>query len=192
MNVLRWRSARFRSISARIRNTRISTFRLARLDSPEAEEQRNVAGMLIREGRCDAFYVRINAETTINEKRRILADNRRRMAAMKQLHPDLKSWQEQVDSGNAIRAGKGQNNYWEHYLSSVTKLIRTSQTVQHLPVAKYFFQKEKDRWHSFNSPLSFFFNTLSDRLVYWGVLYWPMPWWNEVLGYEALDLFFKD
>jgi hypothetical protein len=70
-----------------------------------------VAGILIREGRCDAFYVRINAETTINEKRRILADNRRRMAAMKQLHPDLKSWQEQVDSGNAIRAGKGQNNY---------------------------------------------------------------------------------
>jgi hypothetical protein len=44
----------------------------------------------IREGRCDAFYVRINAEAIIDEKRQILADNRRRMAAMKQLNPDLR------------------------------------------------------------------------------------------------------
>ena len=47
----------------------------------------------IREGRCDAFYVRINAEATIDEKRKILADNRRHMEAMKQRYPDLKDWQ---------------------------------------------------------------------------------------------------
>jgi hypothetical protein len=36
---------------------------------------------------------RINAEATIDQKRLILAENRRRMAAMKQLHPDLKDGQ---------------------------------------------------------------------------------------------------
>jgi hypothetical protein len=48
---------------------------------------------MIKEGRCDPFYVRINAEATIDEKRQILADNRRRMADMKRMHPDLLDWQ---------------------------------------------------------------------------------------------------
>ena len=47
----------------------------------------------IKEGRCDAFYVRINTEATIDKKRQILADNRRHMEAMKQRYPDLKDWQ---------------------------------------------------------------------------------------------------
>ncbi|WP_424026408.1 hypothetical protein, partial [Methanoregula sp.] len=47
----------------------------------------------IKEGRCDAFYVRINSEATIDKKRQILADNRRHMEAMKQQYPDLKDWQ---------------------------------------------------------------------------------------------------
>ena len=34
-----------------------------------------------------------------------------------------------------------------------------------LPIAKDFFQKEKDRWYPISSPFSLFFNTLSDRLV---------------------------
>jgi hypothetical protein len=33
----------------------------------------------------------------------------------------------------------------EHYLLSVTKLLRIFQSVKHLPVAEDFFQKEKDR-----------------------------------------------
>lgn len=47
----------------------------------------------IRDGRCDAFYVRINSEATIDEKRQILAENQRRMAATKQLRPELKDRQ---------------------------------------------------------------------------------------------------
>ena len=78
-----------------------------------------MAGMLIREGRCDAFYVRINAETTINEKRRILADNRRRMAAMKQLHPDLEGWQVKLlmikeKIAQMVNIGKWQGRWAEH------------------------------------------------------------------------------
>jgi hypothetical protein len=55
------------------------------------------------------------------------------------------SWQEQADPGNAAGTGKGQDNYREHYLLSVTKLLRIFASVKHLPVAKDFFQKEKDR-----------------------------------------------
>ena len=79
-----------------------------------------MAGILIREGRCDAFYVRINAETTINEKRRILADNRRRMAAMKQLqHPDLRCWQVKLlmikeKIAQMVNIGKWQGRWAEH------------------------------------------------------------------------------
>jgi transposase-like protein len=47
----------------------------------------------IKAGRCDAFYVRINSEATIDKKRQILADNRRHMEAMKQKYPNLKDWQ---------------------------------------------------------------------------------------------------
>lgn len=47
----------------------------------------------IKEGRCDAFYVRINSEATIDKKRQILAENRRHMEAMKQRYPGLKDWE---------------------------------------------------------------------------------------------------
>jgi transposase-like protein len=73
----------------------------------------------IREGRCDAFYVHINAEATIDEKRRILAENRRRMAAMKQLHPGLKDWQVKLlmikeKMAQIVNIGKWQDRWVEH------------------------------------------------------------------------------
>lgn len=43
----------------------------------------------IKTGRCDAFYVRIRSNVTIDEKRRILADSRRRFQATKSSHPEL-------------------------------------------------------------------------------------------------------
>jgi hypothetical protein len=71
------------------------------------------------EGRCDAFYVRINAETTIDEKRRILTENRHRMAAMKQLHPELKEWQVKLlmikeKMAQMVNIGKWQDRWVEH------------------------------------------------------------------------------
>jgi transposase-like protein len=73
----------------------------------------------IREGRCDAFYVRINAEATIDEKRLILAENRRRMATMKQLHLDLKDWQIKLlmikeNMAQVVNIGKWQDRWVEH------------------------------------------------------------------------------
>jgi hypothetical protein len=44
-------------------------------------------------------------------------------------------------------------------------LLGIFHSVKHLPVAKDFFQKEKDRSYSVSSPFSLFFNTLSDRLA---------------------------
>ena len=55
------------------------------------------------------------------------------------------SWQGQADHGNAVGTGKGEDNYREYYLLSVTKLLRIFQSVRHLPVAEDFFYKEKDR-----------------------------------------------
>lgn len=73
----------------------------------------------IKEGRCDAFYVRINSEATIDKKRRILAKNRRRMEAMKQLHPDLKDWQVKLlmikeNMSQMVNIGKWQDRWVEH------------------------------------------------------------------------------
>jgi len=73
----------------------------------------------IREGRCDAFYVRINAEATIDEKRRILAENRRRMTAMKQLHPELKDWRVKLlmikeKMTQMVNIGKWQDRWVEY------------------------------------------------------------------------------
>ncbi len=47
MSVSRRKSARFRSTFVRIHGARISVFRRAQRDSQEAEEQRNVVGILI-------------------------------------------------------------------------------------------------------------------------------------------------
>ncbi len=47
----------------------------------------------IKQARCDAFYVRIESDISIDEKRSILADSRRKFAVMKALHPDLKDSQ---------------------------------------------------------------------------------------------------
>jgi hypothetical protein len=73
----------------------------------------------IMEGRCDAFYVRINSETTIDKKRQILAKNRNRMAAMKHLHPDLKDWQIKLlmikeNMAQMVNIGKWQDRWVEH------------------------------------------------------------------------------
>lgn len=73
----------------------------------------------IKEGRCDAFYVRINSEATIDEKRQILADNRRRMAVMKQIHPDLPEWQVKLlmikeKMAQVVNIGKWQDRWVEH------------------------------------------------------------------------------
>lgn len=43
----------------------------------------------IKEGRCDAFYVRINRDLTINERRQAMAECRRELARMKKKSPDL-------------------------------------------------------------------------------------------------------
>ncbi len=74
---------------------------------------------MISEGRCDAFYVRTKTEATIGEKRRILAKNRRRMAAMKQLHPGLKDWQIKLlmikeKMAQMVNIGKWQDRWVEH------------------------------------------------------------------------------
>ena len=73
----------------------------------------------IREGRCDAFYVRINAEATIDEKRQILAGNRRHMEAMKQRYPDLKDWQLKLlmikeKMAQVVNIGTWQDRWVEH------------------------------------------------------------------------------
>ncbi len=47
----------------------------------------------IKEDRCDAFYVRINDKSTIDEKRDILADSRKKFQLMNQAHPELEEWQ---------------------------------------------------------------------------------------------------
>jgi hypothetical protein len=73
----------------------------------------------IKEGRCDAFYVRINAEATIDQKRQILADNRRRMEAMKQAHPGLKDGQLKLlmlkeKMAQVVNIGTWQDRWVEH------------------------------------------------------------------------------
>jgi hypothetical protein len=73
----------------------------------------------IKEGRCDAFYVRINTEATIDKKRQILADNRRHMEAMKQRYPDLKDWQLRLlmikdKMAQVVNIGSWQDRWVEH------------------------------------------------------------------------------
>jgi len=74
---------------------------------------------MVKEGRCDAFYVRIKTEVTINEKRRILAENRRSMAKMRKRHPDLKDWQIKLllikeKMAQMVNIGKWQDRWVEH------------------------------------------------------------------------------
>ena len=73
----------------------------------------------IKEGRCDAFYVRINSEATVDQKRQILADNRRHMEAMKQMHPDLKDGQVKLlmlkeKMAHVVNIGRWQDRWVEH------------------------------------------------------------------------------
>jgi len=73
----------------------------------------------IKEGRCDAFYVRINSEATIDKKRQILAGNRRHMEAMKQQYPDLKDWQVKLlmikeKMAQVVNIGTWQDRWVEH------------------------------------------------------------------------------
>jgi transposase-like protein len=73
----------------------------------------------IKEGRCDAFYVRTNTDATIDEKRRILAENRRRMTLMKQLHPNLKDLDVRLlmikeKMSQMVNIGRWQDRWVEH------------------------------------------------------------------------------
>ena len=73
----------------------------------------------IKEGRCDAFYVRTNSEATIDKKRLILADNRRRLAKMKKLYPNLKDSQVKLlmikeKMAQVVSIGKWQDRWVEH------------------------------------------------------------------------------
>ena len=73
----------------------------------------------IKEGRCDAFYVRTNTEATIDEKRRILTENRRHMEVMKQLHPNLKEWEVRLlmikeKMAQMVNIGRWQDRWVEH------------------------------------------------------------------------------
>lgn len=73
----------------------------------------------IKEGSCDAFYVRTNSEATIDKKRLILAENRRRLAKMKKLHPNLKDSQVKLlmikeKMAQVVNIGKWQDRWVEH------------------------------------------------------------------------------
>jgi len=73
----------------------------------------------IKEGQCDAFYVRTNSEATINKKRQILASNRRHMETMKQRYPDLKEWQIKLliikeKMAQVVNIGRWQDRWVEH------------------------------------------------------------------------------
>ena len=48
---------------------------------------------MIKQKRCDAFYVRISTAATIDKKRQIVANNKRLMKEMRALHPDKKDWE---------------------------------------------------------------------------------------------------
>jgi hypothetical protein len=73
----------------------------------------------IKEGRCDAFYVRINSEATIDQKRQILANHRRHREATKQRYPDLKDWQIKLlmikeKMARVVNIGRWQDRWVEH------------------------------------------------------------------------------
>jgi hypothetical protein len=70
--------------------------------------------------------VRINAEATIDEKRQILADNRRHMEAMKQRYPDLKDWQLKLlmikeKMAQVVNIGTWQDRWVEHPFPNMGK-----------------------------------------------------------------------
>ena len=43
----------------------------------------------IKQGACDAFYVRINKDLTIDERKRVMAESRKEWNALKRKHPDM-------------------------------------------------------------------------------------------------------
>lgn len=43
----------------------------------------------IKQGECDAFYVRINKDLTVNERKRALAENRKQWNTLKKSYPEL-------------------------------------------------------------------------------------------------------
>ncbi len=73
----------------------------------------------IKEGRCDAFYVRINSEATIDQKRQILANNHHRMEVMKRSHPNLKGGELKLlmlkeKMAQVVSIGRWQDRWVEH------------------------------------------------------------------------------
>lgn len=73
----------------------------------------------IKAGRCDAFYVRINSEATIDKKRQILAANRRNMEARRQQYPGLKDWEIKLlmikeKMAEVAEIGRWQDRWVEH------------------------------------------------------------------------------
>lgn len=74
---------------------------------------------MIKERRCDAFYVRINTTATIDKKRQLLAENRLKLKKMKTLYPDLMDWQIKLlllkeKIGQMVNIGKWQDRWVEH------------------------------------------------------------------------------
>ncbi len=73
----------------------------------------------IKEGRCDAFYVRIKTDATIDEKRTILSESRRRFMAKRLLYPDLTDSQVKLiiikeQLGQLVSVGKWRDKWVEH------------------------------------------------------------------------------
>ena len=73
----------------------------------------------IREDRCDTFYVSINADLTIDEKRQLVGDNKHRMAALKAVHPGFSENQIKLKiikekMGRAKSIGRWQDRWVRH------------------------------------------------------------------------------
>jgi hypothetical protein len=73
----------------------------------------------ISKDRCDAFYVSINADLTIDEKRQLVGENKRRMAALKAVHPGFSENQIKLkiiknEMGRARSIGKWQDRWVRH------------------------------------------------------------------------------
>jgi len=74
---------------------------------------------MIKEKRCDAFYVRINTTATIDTKRQIMAKNRRVMKKMRTLYPNLKDWEIKLfllkkKIGEMVNIGQWKDRWVEH------------------------------------------------------------------------------
>jgi hypothetical protein len=80
----------------------------------------------IKEGRCDAFYVRINKTLTVNEKRQALAESRRDFEDRKEQYPELKDSAIKLmlikeRMKEVVSFGKWQDRWIEHPFPSMSE-----------------------------------------------------------------------